>query len=189
VGLRQRVTLQEPHHHIPRYPSPLRAATQPLAPRGDNSVAEVALAPRSSGDTEIPKVPQQLLLSAAHCSRTGSCRYRRHQSAMGVRSTTVSSTGRRNSASFWRRIVVNCATTILSARNCLTGEPPSVAKVEGRARENPAPICENFSAAGNLTDRWRFFRLPGNLSPIQEAVNNPLTNRLHLSGVCLQDMH
>src|SRR6516225_6210995 len=27
VGLRQRVTRQKLHHHVPRYPSPLRAAT------------------------------------------------------------------------------------------------------------------------------------------------------------------
>src|SRR5215472_18519010 len=60
AGLRQRVTRQKSHHHIPRYRSPLRAATQPLAPHCNDSVAEVAQRPEVSGDTEIRKVPQQL---------------------------------------------------------------------------------------------------------------------------------
>jgi hypothetical protein len=60
VRFRQRVTCQKPHHHIPRYPSPLRAATQPLAPHRNDSVAEVAQRLKVSGDTEIRKVPQQL---------------------------------------------------------------------------------------------------------------------------------
>jgi hypothetical protein len=60
VRLRQRVTCQKPQHHIPRYPSPLRAATQPLAPHRNDSVAEVAQRLKVSGNTEIRKVSQQL---------------------------------------------------------------------------------------------------------------------------------
>lgn len=45
----------------PRYPGPLRAAAQPLAPHTDDPEPKVAERSEISGDTEIDKVPRQPL--------------------------------------------------------------------------------------------------------------------------------
>ena len=60
--LRERIALPQPVHVLPRNPCPLRAAAQPLAPRAVDSEAKAAQRPEVSGDTKIPKVPQQLPL-------------------------------------------------------------------------------------------------------------------------------
>jgi hypothetical protein len=60
--LRQWVTHQEPKHFLPREPSPLRAAAQPFPPHSDDTEAEANQGVAVSGDTEIRKVPSQLLL-------------------------------------------------------------------------------------------------------------------------------
>src|SRR5208283_1163783 len=60
--LRQRIPLQQPFHLLHRYPCPLRAAAQPLSPRTDDTDREVVKRLVVSGDTEVPKVPQQLPL-------------------------------------------------------------------------------------------------------------------------------
>ncbi len=47
--LRQRIAREQPEHCLPRYPCPLRAAAQPLAPHGDDTVTEVVECPEVSG--------------------------------------------------------------------------------------------------------------------------------------------
>jgi hypothetical protein len=67
--LRQRMTRQQPEHCLPRDSCLLRAAAQPLPPYGNDMMTQVEECPEVSGDTEIPKMPQQLSLECCPTAR------------------------------------------------------------------------------------------------------------------------
>jgi len=54
--------LQQADHFVPREVGPLRAATEPIAPRASDPIQEAVERPVVAGNTEIPVVPQQLPL-------------------------------------------------------------------------------------------------------------------------------
>src|SRR5579864_6309414 len=58
--LRKRIPLEQSVHFLPRYPCPLRAATQPLPPHDDAALSELAERPQVADDGEVLEVPQQL---------------------------------------------------------------------------------------------------------------------------------
>jgi hypothetical protein len=58
--LRKRIPLEQSVHFLPRYPCPLRAATQPLLPHDDDALSELAERPQVADDGEVPEMPQQL---------------------------------------------------------------------------------------------------------------------------------
>jgi hypothetical protein len=78
-------TLEQPIHYLPRHPSPLRAAIQPLAPHARDLMAKIAEHSQLPMRANYPKWPNNLCPSAVHCSPTGSCRYCRHHSAVRLR--------------------------------------------------------------------------------------------------------